>query len=69
MLHAKMCFVSTPVSTTAPQPPTGARKTNARRLQPPHGSIFYIRLRIPHRGSSASSIVYVSRPRDRERST
>ena len=64
MLHAKMCFVSNSLNTPQPQEPGPA---NAR-LQPPHGSI-YIRLRIPHRGSSASSIVYVSRPRDRERST
>ena len=66
MLHAKMCFVSNRNSLNTPQP---AQEPGANaRLQPPHGSI-YIRLRIPHRGSSASSIVYVSRPRDRERST
>jgi hypothetical protein len=68
MLHAKMCFVSNRNSLNTPQPQDDRSQAGNARLQPPHGSI-YIRLRIPHRGSSASSIVYVSRPRDRERST
>jgi hypothetical protein len=68
MLHANMCFVSNYYWNTTPHASHWSVEPGNRRLHPPHGSI-YIRLRIPHRGSSASSIVYVSRPRDRERST